>query len=74
MTSEERIRALENWANGIESEMSRLDESLAASAQKIRLLQLGRSGDAALVLIALNVLALVSIAEAVAIVLLWWTR
>jgi hypothetical protein len=74
ISSEERIRDLEQRANAIGAEIKRLDEARELAAQQIKLLQLGRTDDATLALIAISVLTLVSLIEAVAIFVLWWSR
>jgi hypothetical protein len=74
ISSEERIRDLEQRANAIGAEIKRLDEARELAAQQIKLLQLGRTDDATPALIAISVLTLVSLIEAVAIFVLWWSR
>jgi hypothetical protein len=74
ISSEERFRDLEERANAIGAEIKRLDGARELAAQQIKLLQLGRTEDATLALIAISVLTLISLVEAVAILVLWWSR
>ncbi len=71
MTSEERIRALEHRASDIEAEIRRLDVARKAVLERTQDIGLGMIADAKLWLIALAVLAAISLAEAIAIALLW---
>lgn len=74
MILEDEIVALKARANEIEHEIKRMNKSLALASTQIRSLQLGRGDDAHMALIALGVLASVSLVEAVAIVVLWVLR
>ncbi|MDQ0445449.1 hypothetical protein [Methylobacterium persicinum] len=71
MASDERLGELEGRTSAIEVEIKRLQNSLALASEQIRSLQVGRTGDAHMAVIALGVLALVSLIEAAAIGLLW---
>ncbi|MET3483154.1 hypothetical protein [Methylobacterium sp. 1973] len=74
MNSEEQIQALEDRVCDLENVINRLETAHENLAQRVRLVQCGRSEDAHLILIGSGVLALVSLMEAVAIAVLWWLR
>lgn len=74
MTSEERIRALEHRASDIEGEIRRLEEARRTQSVQVQELRFGRAADAQVLLIWLSALTVISFLEAVAILLLWWSR